>query len=246
MKPRHTISRRIGRFAGDRRILTLLIFIAILLAAMAWLRDNPQHDPWAPLDLRNPDGLATAAKWSSLRSDMQICQKVLERSEINFEVLERSGEGACTRPDRIILEDSPLAPSAPVATCAVNAAMASWLHKTVEPAARDIMDSPLASVRHLGTFSCRRLYGRNNGRWSQHATGNAIDVAGFVLEDGTEISIVSDWAEEASTDRKARFLRRVRSGACKVFGTVLSPDYNEAHRDHLHLDQAPGNRGVCR
>ncbi|NTZ41573.1 extensin family protein [Altererythrobacter sp. SALINAS58] len=213
---------------------------------MAWLRDNPQHDPWAPLDLRDPDGFATAAKWSSLREDVQICQQVLERSAIEFKVLEPSGVGACTRPDRVTLEDSPLTPSAPVATCAVNAAMTSWLQKTVEPAALDIMNSPLASVRHLGTYSCRRLYGRSEGRWSQHATGNAIDIAGFVLEDGTEISIVSDWAEEASTDRKARFLRRVGSGACDVFGTVLSPDYNEAHRDHFHLDQARGNRGVCR
>jgi hypothetical protein len=30
----------------------------------------------------------------------------------------------------------------------------------------------------------------------------------------------------------------VRNGACQLFATVLSPDYNEAHRDHLHFDQA--------
>jgi hypothetical protein len=30
----------------------------------------------------------------------------------------------------------------------------------------------------------------------------------------------------------------VRDGACRLFATVLSPDYNAAHRDHLHLDEA--------
>jgi len=32
-----------------------------------------------------------------------------------------------------------------------------------------------------------------------------------------------------------------------VFGTVLSPDYNPAHADHLHFDQASrGSGGMCR
>lgn len=33
-----------------------------------------------------------------------------------------------------------------------------------------------------------------------------------------------------------RFLRELHKGACGVFGTVLGPEANEAHRDHLHLD----------
>jgi hypothetical protein len=35
------------------------------------------------------------------------------------------------------------------------------------------------------------------------------------------------------------FLRRLHAGACAVFGTVLGPEANEAHRDHLHFDLAP-------
>lgn len=226
--------------------MALLIVVSILIAGMAWLRDNPQHNPAAPLDLRHADGVASAAKWQELRDDMQICHEVMERSEVQFEVLDPEGEEACARPDRVSLVNSALSPSSPVATCAVNAAMASWLHRTVEPAALDIFGSPLVTVRHLGTYSCRRINGRSDGRWSQHATGNAIDIAGFVLADGTEISVVADWADISSAERKGRFLRHIRSGACQIFGTVLSPDYNAAHRDHFHLDQAPGNRGICR
>jgi hypothetical protein len=47
--------------------------------------------------------------------------------------------------------------------------------------------------------------------------------------------VVADWRGEGP---EARFLREVRDGACGLFATVLSPDYNAAHRDHLHFDQA--------
>ena len=82
---------------------------------------------------------------------------------------------------------------------------------------------------------CRRLYGRDSGSWSEHARANAVDIAGFTLADGTRISVAGDWEEEGA---RGRFLKEVRDGACRLFATVLSPDYNAAHRDHFHLDQA--------
>ncbi|MBU2033606.1 MAG: extensin family protein, partial [Alphaproteobacteria bacterium] len=88
-----------------------------------------------------------------------------------------------------------------------------------------------------------RLYGRGEGAWSEHATGNAVDIAGFVLADGTRISVLADWDDEGD---KGAFLRRVRDGACDSFATVLSPDYNAAHADHFHLDMSPRWSGLCR
>jgi hypothetical protein len=41
---------------------------------------------------------------------------------------------------------------------------------------------------------------------------------------------------------EAGFLRNVHAGACRIFGTVLGPEANEAHRNHLHLDLAPRRR----
>ena len=67
------------------------------------------------------------------------------------------------------------------------------------------------------------------------ATADAVDIAAFRLADGTAISIVADWAEPGA---KAAFLHRVRDGGCDLFATVLSPDYNAAHADHVHFDQA--------
>jgi hypothetical protein len=155
-----------------------------------------------------------------------------------------SGEGACRREDRTVLSGLPLAPSPPPTTCAVGAAMRRWTDRAVQPAAREILGQEVTRIEHLGAYSCRRMYGRFSGAWSEHATGNAIDVAAFVLADGTRLSVLQDWDGD---DASARFLRTVRDGACDLFGTVLSPEYNAAHADHLHLDQAARGFGsACR
>jgi hypothetical protein len=224
--------------------MTLFAIAALFLAARGWLAEHPQHDPWAPLDLGDPPGWATQRKLAALRSDPAECRAVLERSGVAFTALPAAGEGVCRREDRTVLDETPLAPSAPASTCAVAAATVLWLRQSVQPAAEELLGSPVARVEHFGAFSCRRLYGRDEGPWSEHATGNALDVAGFVLEDGRRIRVAGDWTGEGD---EAAFLRRARDEACGVFGTVLSPDYNAAHADHLHFDQAArGFGGVCR
>ena len=238
------ISRRIGDFALDRRFLSLLLVLAVGLGAKAWLQDNPQHDPWAPLDLRDPPGWATDTKLAALADDPAQCRAVLERSEVAFTALEPVGEGACRREDRTLLGEFPYASPTPPTTCPVAIAMQLWLERGVQPAARAAFGQDVARIEHFGAYSCRRLYGRDDGPWSEHATGNAVDIAGFVLEDGTRVSVLRDWDGE---DERAAFLREVRDAACTGFSTVLSPDYNAAHRDHFHFDRAPRRiGGVCR
>ena len=221
-----------------------MMLVALLVGARAWLAENPQHDPWAPLDLNHPPGWATQAKLAHLRDDPQQCRAVLERSGVAFSRLDPAGEGECRREDRTVLAEAPLSPIQPVTTCAVAAGTVLWLRQGVQPAAEELLGSPVARVEHFGTYSCRRIYGGATGNWSEHSTGNAIDIGAFVLEDGRRISVARDWQGEGD---EAAFLRAARDGACDIFGTVLSPDYNEAHADHFHLDQeARGFGGVCR
>lgn len=216
---------------------------ALALAGRAWLHDHPQHDPWAPLDLRHPPGWATQRKLAALRDDPAECRAVLERSRVSFAVLPPAGEGECRREDRTVLRQTSLA-SAPPVTCSVSGALELWQRQGVQPAAQELLGSRVVRIEHLGAYSCRRLYGRDSGNWSEHATGNAIDIAAFVLADGRRLSVARDWAGESD---EAAFLHRVRNEACGVFGTVLSPDYNVAHADHLHFDQSQrGFGGVCR
>jgi len=227
----------------DNLAVWALVVGALLLAGKGWLDAHPESNPWAPLDLRDPPGWATARKIADLRGNPAECRAVLERSDVAFRALDPAGQEACARPDRTVLSDYPLAPGRPPTTCMVAAGLELWLNRSVRPAAEEL-GSPVARIEHYGAYSCRRLYGRDSGPWSEHATGNAIDIAGFVLEDGRRVSVLGDWEGD---DAEAIFLRRVRNGACQSFGTVLSPDYNAAHRDHLHLDQqARGFGGVCR
>jgi len=233
---------RLSRF--DHLAMSTLLLLALALAGKGWLDTHPGSNPWAPLNLNDPPGWATARKIAALRQDPGECRAVLTRSAVAFAALEPAGEGSCARPDRTMLTAFPLRPERPPTTCAVAAGLTLWLNGTVEPAARELLGVGVARIEHLGAYSCRRLYGRGSGPWSEHASGNAIDIAAFVLADGRRVSLLKDWQGE---DAKAVFLHRVRDGACGAFGTVLSPDYNAAHRDHLHLDQAArGFSGACR
>lgn len=60
-------------------------------------------------------------------------------------------------------------------------------------------------------------------------------------------SIVALAAARAGTENletgKSRFLRAAHKSACRIFGTVLGPEANNAHRNHLHIDLAARKTG---
>ena len=120
--------------------------------------------------------------------------------------------------------------------CGNARAFAGWVRNAVAPAAYQQLGSELARVEGMGTYACRNVVGSaaNAGRRSGHAIANATDVGGFVLKDGRRVTILGDWRSEDPAVRE--FLRTVHDSACKRFGTVLSPDYNTAHANHLHLE----------
>lgn len=120
--------------------------------------------------------------------------------------------------------------------CGEARALAGWVRGAVVPAAYQMLGSELARVDSLGSYACRNVVGsaRAAGRRSGHAIANAVDIGGFVLKDGRRITIARDWS---SPDPQVRgFLLAIHRSACRRFGTVLSPDYNAAHHDHLHLE----------
>jgi hypothetical protein len=126
------------------------------------------------------------------------------------------------------------------ATCAVATPFAAWARFGVDRAAQQILGSRLVRIETFGSYSCRNVAGTN--RRSGHASGNAIDVSGFVLGDGRRITVLADW--DGGTPAERRFLRVVHDSACKRFGTTLGPGYNAAHANHLHLEADGAN--FCR
>jgi hypothetical protein len=114
----------------------------------------------------------------------------------------------------------------------------------VRPAAQLYLGADVAQVETFGTYACRNIVGNPGmaGKRSEHAHANAVDISAFVLTDGRRISVEKDWTGGGSG---RQFLHRVHESACKRFRTVLSPDYNAAHYNHLHFDMG-GKGGYCR
>jgi len=127
-------------------------------------------------------------------------------------------------------------------TCEVSQAFAGWARYGVDRAARQILGSGLRTIETFGSYSCRNVAG--SSRRSGHASGAAIDISAFVLEDGRRISVKQHW--NAGSSREREFLRTIHGSACKRFDTVLGPDYNSAHADHLHVEGMIGERSYCR
>lgn len=222
-------------------VVGLLLAATLLFALWATMRGRPQDLPWTPLDLGRPVGLFTGRKITALTEDFPVCRAALDRAGVRYTALPtRAGEGQCGYADGVRLTAGGprrigFAPAGLGVACPVAAALAVWEWEVVQPAARRHFASSVATIDHFGSYSCRRIYGRDAGNWSEHSTADAVDVAGFRLADGKRITVVGDWSGDTP---ESRFLHEVRNGACDLFATTLSPDYNAAHRDHLHLDQA--------
>ena len=201
------------------------------------------------LDLRAPIGLSTAAKLQALAGDGPRCRALLDQAGVAYRVLPLRHDGTCGYDDGVAWAVGPrrgirYAPVAPPLACPLAAALTLWQRQVVQPTALRILGSKVVEIDHYGSYACRRLYGRITGPWSEHARAAAIDIAGFRAADGRRITVARDWNRPGAP---ARFLHAVRDGGCRLFATTLSPDYNAAHRDHLHLDEAArGGWTACR
>lgn len=127
-----------------------------------------------------------------------------------------------------------MAPGDVTMTCALATAVSLWRRQSVEPAAREILGSDVVQIDHMGVYACRSVNnGRPNTRPSAHSRAAALDFSGVRLRDGRRITVAGDWNDDTP---EAAFLKRIRDDGCQIFGTVLSPDYNAQHQDHLHLE----------
>lgn len=127
----------------------------------------------------------------------------------------------------------------PTATlnCPMTYVVDHWLSEAVQPAALAWLGVPVAEIKQISSYSCRPRNNQRGAKVSEHAYGNALDVAGFILADGREITVKADW----NGDPNARgFLREVFAAACERFKTVLGPGV-KFHSDHFHLDLAHHN-----
>jgi hypothetical protein len=135
----------------------------------------------------------------------------------------------------------------PAATlsCPIVSALDRWVSEGVQPAALNWFGAQVTEIKQISAYSCRSMVGAGGSHISEHAFGNALDVAGFVLADGRKITVQDGWH---GTPEEQGFLHDVQLFACETFTTVLSPGYNAAHYNHIHVDlmRRESGRRPCR
>ncbi|WP_158773488.1 extensin-like domain-containing protein [Cobetia sp. L2A1] len=235
-----------------------LVCMAAIILAVAIQRDvivlkhwvPERYLPWAPLHLEDPPGLVTRWKLSRLDQNPEACRAFLE-NEVPRRVTslpDSITDSGCDLINSVRVHDRSTDGvrfnKSFIASCPLAVSWLRFERHGLQAAAQEVLGSRVTGVTHLGSYACRNIYGRENARRSEHATADALDVAGFRLSDGREIRLPADWTAAGAQDSAGQFLRAVQQAACESFGTVLGPDYNAAHRDHFHL----GTRGwsVCR
>lgn len=123
-----------------------------------------------------------------------------------------------------------------VINCAAAEAAARLAADVIGPAAKATFGEDLSGVDQASAYVCRPRNGTN--KLSEHAFGNAIDIASFTLSKGTSVEV-----EPAPPEKNAKFLMAVRKAACGPFKTVLGPGSDADHSRHFHLDLAPRRNG---
>jgi hypothetical protein len=176
--------------------------------------------------------------------ETQQCYADLSRESVRYSPLpDRDYGGGCTVIGAVQLIDIGVPVTGLKAMrCGLAEEFIGWTRNALAPAAFQILGSRLVKIETFGTYACRNTIGTATERLSGHALANAVDVSAFILEDGRRISIENDWRSDNPDIR--RFFEVIHTSACKRFGTVLSPDYNWAHHNHLHLED--DHKSFCR
>ncbi|MFO0659420.1 MAG: extensin family protein [Polyangiaceae bacterium] len=212
-----------------------------------------------PLALPAP--AANAEKPTSyLSMTGDACESELKRRKIDYALAPGGAQGV----DRAIRLNGPLHG----VEVHIPGARSTW-HSSVH----EILDCRLAlAVDDFAAFLAEKgvtevlhvsMYRKNahiagKKTPSQHAYGRAIDVSAFVKRDGSRLDVLNDWggaigdtpcgpnATQPRVDTPAA--RELRSLVCEassrgLFHLILTPDFNQAHANHLHMDIEP--RGGC-
>jgi hypothetical protein len=120
-----------------------------------------------------------------------------------------------------------------VVTCSVANTFDGWLKNSVQPRAQSIYGEKVVALKIAASYACRPRNNVRGAKLSEHGMGNAIDIAGFTLASGKEVTVAADYY---GSSQNRNFLSSVRSDACGPFHTVLGPGSDPYHNDHIHLD----------
>lgn len=126
--------------------------------------------------------------------------------------------------------------------CNTARALNAWVERGVKPAVGRL-GGGAAQLQVAAHYSCRPRNNQRGAKISEHGRGKAIDISAVTLANGVSITVLKGWNDR----QHGKMLKAMHKAACGPFGTVLGPNSDAYHRDHLHLDTAAGRRtAYCR
>ncbi len=222
-----------------------LVAVAVAFASApaargAGLPDNKPDDK-----AKQPKTLVSVSGMTA--SDFAACVSELTSQKVTFEQLATAKEQGCELSGAIKLVSVPTPfgdvslSSNPVMLCDFGRQFSRWVREVAAPLALGYTGKKLAQVETGSAFSCRARYDKPGLVPSEHAKGDAIDIASFVLTDGRRLPV--------KQQDPAPLILALRTTACGYFTTVLGPGTDPAHAEHLHFDSglhgATPNYRIC-
>jgi hypothetical protein len=205
----------------------------------------PKLSPVPALNLDTKAGWLVDWQLAEIRRDQALCERVIKNANIDAKPIADLplNDGCGLRNGVRVTGIGGARMPVDKMSCEAAAAVALWFTHEVQPMAELLFGQRIASVQHLGSYSCRDI--ATNKLWknirSEHATANALDIAGFTLVDGRKISVLKHWKDDGPD---GQFLRVIHARACRYFRVMLGPNYNDLHKDHFHMDR--GVLSTCR
>lgn len=254
--------------AGLSHLMMAGLILLVALPALQPLRQfqssptpqtSIQNAPSPPAPVASstqPPATAVAAppvkeEWSQdeiVRAKEQ-CTHLLSGTPAEFEYLEPIKKGDCGLPAPVRLKsigsDPKIVFDPPVdVNCRMVAAMGKWVKSTLQPKARDRLQSSVVRIVRASGYSCRNIYNLPNARLSQHALANAIDIGGFVLANGRTISVLKGWgatARDIKAQAKAKAEAAAKAKADRSKGAVAQTQkVNTTEPDPARPDKSGG------
>ena len=132
----------------------------------------------------------------------------------------------------------------PAMLCSFGRQFSVWVRDVAAPLTLAYTGRKLTQIEAGQSFACRARYDKPGSIPSEHAKGDAIDIASFVLADNRRMRV-----KQQDSDLERDLVRALRTTACGYFTTVLGPGSDSAHAEHFHFDSgihgATPNYRIC-
>jgi hypothetical protein len=203
---------------------------------------QPPEKPETPGEEKMlPDPRSAEMPTDKMPAEETACRERLKALGVEFEEhkAEHDPEVGCSIPYPIVIKtlgkSIGISPG-PELNCPMAEAAARFMADVVQPTAKADLSADLKSINQASAFVCRPRHGTR--KLSEHAFGNALDIASFTLSDGRKVEV-----GPTPPEKDAKFLNAVRKAACGPFKTVLGPGADADHALHFHLDLEPRRHG---